>query len=150
MIAEEPTAPPRAERLGNHVLVFVLLALPVLVLLVWWAAGLRTWEASATGFSERLVSFNFQDTNLEDALLVLRPGASVYFSDPSVPMIISFKVRDMPEQQALSWIVQLSETSITLKGDRIDVLSPPWWERSYRWVDEWTRRHGGVRLWSNR
>lgn len=149
MNADEPALPPRAGRLGHHLPWWMLSALPIMLLLLWWAGGLRSWKASASGFSDRPVSFDFRDTGLEDALAVLRPGIAVHFSEPSAEMAITFRVQDMPEQQALSWIAQLTETTIDLEGGGIEVMSPPLLERTYRWMDEWTRRHG-VRLWPNR
>lgn len=129
------------------------LGLALAVLLVatvatWWAIGLQT-VAHARGFSETPVSFDFQDTSLEDATSFLRPGVPLRIEEP-IAFVVTLKVKDMQEQHAFKWIAELIDQQIELRDGVITVRKVPWLERSYRWTARWASETLGIRLWPNR
>lgn len=125
----------------------VLVVLLVATVASWWAIGLRTVMAS--GFNETPVSFTFVDTNLEDAVALLRPGVPLRLEGPT-SFVINLKVKDMQEQDAFRWIAELIDQQIELRDGVIIVREVPWLERSYQWTARWASDALGIRLWPNR
>ena len=150
MSAPAPATSPRSRR-AMTAMWCLLSGLPVVTPLLWWAGGLRTWQASSDGFGERLVTCDFQDTGFEDALALLHPGAPLRFAEPGLAqMVVTLKVEAMPEHQAALWVARLTDTRLVLRADGLEISGAPWLEQSYRVVDSWLQRRGHWHLWPNR
>jgi hypothetical protein len=128
-------------------LVLVLVVLLLAAVATWWALGLRTDMAS--GFSETRLSFTFEDTTLEDAVALLRPGVPLRL-EGQTSFVITLKAKEMQEQHAFFWIAQLIDQQIVLRDGVITVRDVPWLERSYRWTARWAWDVLGIRVWPNR
>lgn len=145
----EPGETERRAALSSWIYLLVP-ALVLVLLVVWWAMGLRT-PANNDGFGSRLVTFDFQDTHLSDALAVISPQAVCEFEDDDVDaFVITLKVVDMREDQAIYWIAQLVDQRIILRDGVITVCGPSWLERSYQATAAWSHRVLGFSFWPNR
>jgi hypothetical protein len=121
----------------------------VVAVAIWWALGLRT-PSRASGFGTTPVTFTFADTDLDDALAVIRPGVPVRFDGATPGFTITLKVTGMTEQDAMHWIGQLIDQQIELTDDAIVVRDIPWLERSHRAAAAWVGKTFQVRLWPDR
>lgn len=127
----------------------VPVAVLMAVVVVWWAVGLRH-DTLASGFGEAQVSFTFNDTDLHEALAVIRPGVPVRFESATSGFLVTLKVTEMKERDAMHWIASLIDQEITLTDGLIIVREVSWLNRSHRAAAYWMRNTCGVPLWPHR
>lgn len=140
---------------GRRLLVYGLLVLPVAVLLLWWAGGLRSWAPPPVGFSRRPIHISLTDARFEEVLATICSGNAVHFSDPEladmrITVVFPPDLNPIPEADLLTSVAETTETIIVMGKRGIEVRGIPLLERSYRWTSNWTRQHGGWSLWPNR
>lgn len=121
----------------------------VVTVITWWALGLRP-ETWASGFGDAPVSFTFTDTDLNEALAVIRPGVPVRFDGAATGFVVTLKVTGLKEHVAMHWLGSLIDQHITLTDGVIVIQDISWLERSHRAAAYWMRTTFGVQLWPHR
>ncbi len=121
----------------------------VTLVITWWVLGLRK-SPRAIGFGATPVTFTFTDTDMNEAMAIIRPGVPVRYEGATTGFVVTLKVREMKEQDAMQWIAELADQDITLADDTIVFADPSWLSTSHRAAEQWMLRTFGFGLWPNR
>lgn len=138
-----PRHPGRPRLLGALIAGAVLL-----IMLITYAGGFANLR-DERAFSERPVSFAWQDAGLDHVLEELfRERLDVRFPNPSdSDLHVTWTIKDMPEREVVRKLAELSGLRIRRIGDSVVAARPSWtWNRYDDW-DRWFRERCGFSPW---